>query len=69
MLALMRERSWLAKGATLLTVASKSKSKPSTAEEPKGRSAEEPDCWGPKVAQMRFASETAAEEEEKPPSV
>ena len=68
-LVFMRERSWLANGAMLETVASKSKSKPLTKEEPKGRRALELACFGPNVAQMRFASETAADEDEKPPSV
>ena len=53
----------------LLTVVSKSKSKPSTKDDPKGRSAEEPDCSGPKMAQMLFAAVTASSEEENPPSV
>jgi hypothetical protein len=59
----------LANGTVLLTVDSKSKSKPSTAEDPKGRSAEDEDCCGPNVVQIRFAAEIALEEEGKPPSV
>jgi hypothetical protein len=50
------------------TLDSKSKSKPSMTDEPKGRGDEE-EVRGPKIDQMLFAAVTAAAEEEKPPSV
>jgi hypothetical protein len=52
----------------LETVDSKSKSKPSMAEEPKGRLTEEPDTEGPKMAQILLAAVTAEVGSEKPPS-
>ena len=67
--ASIRERSWFANGAMLWMGFSKSRSKPSTAEDPNGRWAEEPSCCGPKVAQTRFAPAMAAESEGKPPAV
>ena len=53
----------------LETLDSKSKSKPSMAEEPKGRLTVEPDPCGPKMAQMLLAALTAEVESEKPPSM
>jgi hypothetical protein len=64
----IRERSWLAKETRFEALDSKSKSKPSMAEEPKGRLVEEL-VWGPKVAQMLLAALIADVESGKPPSV
>jgi hypothetical protein len=47
---------------------SKSKSKPSITELPKGRGAALPACLGPKMDQMLLAAATAAASELKPPS-
>jgi hypothetical protein len=68
-LASIKLRSLLANGTTLLTPASKSKSNPSMLEDPNGRRAEGDDCGGPKRAQILSAPISAAEAEEKPPSV
>lgn len=53
----------------LLTVDSKSKSKPSTADVPNGRGAVELAEYGPKMAQMFVATAVAAAAVLKPPSV
>jgi len=53
----------------LETVVSKSKSKPSITEVPKGRRAVEEGWRGPNMAQISWAAEVAAEGEVKPPSV
>lgn len=68
-LASIKVRSWLANGTMFVTVLSKSKSKPSTTEVPKGRGELEPDWTGPKMDHILVAAVTAAAEEEKPPSV
>lgn len=65
----MRERSVLAKVTVLETVVSKSKSKPSITEVPKGRRAVEPDCTGPNMDHTNSAAVVAAAEEVNPPSV
>lgn len=67
--ASMRLRSRFAKGTVLETPDSKSKSKPSMAEEPNGRGVEEPATWGPNMAHILLAALTADVESEKPPSV
>lgn len=59
----------MAKSIICVTGVSKSKSKPSTLEVPKGRSAFEDLFSGPKVAQSLVALSMAAEDEGKPPSV
>ena len=59
----------MAKGTMLETVDSKSKSKPSITELPKGRGEDEPETGGPKMDQRLLAAVTAAAEEEKPPSL
>jgi len=64
----MRDLNWLPKAGILDTVDSKSKSNPSTTDCPKGRGMEESDPAGPKIDQMLFAADTAAEELVKPPS-
>jgi hypothetical protein len=66
--AVIKDRSWLANGTMFETLDSKSKSKPSMTDEPKGRGDEE-EVRGPKMDHMLFAAVTAAAEEEKPPSV
>jgi len=53
----------------LETVVSKSKSKPSITEVPKGRRAVEEVWMGPNMAQISWAAVVAAEGEVKPPSV
>jgi hypothetical protein len=68
-LAVIKERSWVANGTVLVTVDSKSKSKPSITAAPNGRGADEPGFFGPKIAQMLLAADMAAEAEGKPPSV
>jgi hypothetical protein len=59
----------LAKAGMLLTVDSKSKSKPSITEPPKGRGTELPETSGPKMDHRLFAAATASAEVENPPSV
>lgn len=63
----MRERSSLPNVAMLETVASKSKSNPSTTASPKGRRAELLES-GPKVSQINWAPAVAASVEVNPPS-
>jgi hypothetical protein len=65
----MRLRSWFAKAGMLLTVVSKSKSKPSMTDVPKGRGTSLPDTCGPKIDHKLFAAATASAEVENPLSV
>ena len=48
---------------------SKSKSKPSITEVPKGRGTEDDELEGPKIAHILFAAVTASSDELKPPSL
>lgn len=65
----INSRSLLAKGTMLVTLDSKSKSKPSIAASSKGRGTLEAGLTGPKTSQTFWAAATAASAEGKPPSV